>query len=128
MTARCNQQFVSSVVLHRLFTKITLTVLKPADHPLIDLFAGFEWSSMRAASDEKAQLILSAVKAEPTAGFVIDKPGPGRREIVAVGSQDEPGVRSRQFDKIGHIQSTGEKVGKTHFRVRIGACKQQPVG
>ncbi len=123
ITAFCYQEFVVVVEFHRLFMKVTFTVLEPADHPFIDLFPSFERSAVWAPSDKKAQLVLSAVKAEPAAGFFIDEPGPRRREIITFGRQDQPGCRRRQLHVIGHVEPARKKVGKAHFRVGVLSCK-----
>src|SRR5260370_39262565 len=73
ITAFCYQEFVVVVEFHRLFMKVTFTVLEPADHPFVDLFPSFEWSAVWAPSDKKAQLVLSAVESEPAAGFFAEQ-------------------------------------------------------
>ena len=103
--------------------KVTFTVLEPANHPLVDCFSRLERSAVWAPSDKKAQLVLGAVEAEPAAGFFIDEPGPGRREIITFGRQDEPGCRRRQLHIIGHVEPARKKVGKAHFRVGVLSCK-----
>src|SRR6266446_9383385 len=46
MARRCDEKFVIGIEFHGLLMKITLTVLEPADHPLIDFFPSFQWSAM----------------------------------------------------------------------------------
>src|ERR1039457_1582916 len=82
------EDFEIGIKLHRLFMKIHLLILKPADHPLVDSFPSFERSTMQTRSDKKAQLISSAVEAKQPPGFLIDEPGACGREIVTVGCQD----------------------------------------
>src|ERR1051326_5665120 len=117
------EELVVVVDLHGLFMKVTLTVLEPADHPLVHCLTSFEWSSVRALADKEAELVLSAVEPKPAARFFVDQPRSGRREIVAFGSEDEPRSGRGQLDIIGHVEPARKKIGRAHFRIRIGACK-----
>src|SRR3954454_4967798 len=100
MTGRCDEEFLRGVEIHRLFAGIAAAVLEPADHPVVNGLPGFEWRAVRSAADEVAQLVFGPVERKPAAGFVIDEPGAGGREIVTLRGEDEPGHGRGQLDVV----------------------------
>ena len=123
-----DQQFKVVIQMHGLLMKISLAVLEPADHPLINRFPADQGSSVRARPDEESDLVLRPVNAVPMAGFLVNHPSARGREVVILGFLNQPGRGRGDFHKIRHIEPVGQKLGKRHFRIGVRAGKEQLVG
>src|SRR5678816_2655318 len=97
MSAGSHLQFVICEEVNGCFMGITLSILEPSDHPLVNRFATLEWSSMRSGSDEETHLVFCSIKGIPTASFCVNELGSLWSEVVILGCLKQPRSWSREF-------------------------------